>query len=205
MFKSNDKGMGAGNMSTASDSEAIARYLRGDTEALSDLIEEYRRPLFGFIYRMVTTTEEAEEIFQEVWFKAIKNLSTYKHNRFLSWLFRIAHNLVIDRSRKQSLEVTLEDEDTADRLTYHAGQHSSSPVDAMQENDTHQRIQAAVTELPSDQREVFLMRMEADLPFKEIARIQKVSINTALARMTYAIEKLRKALAEDYAQLHTGA
>lgn len=188
-------------MPNATDIEQIERYRQGDTEALNLLVERYRRPLFGFIYRMASTTEEAEEIFQEVWLRVIKNLAKYRNNRFLSWLFRIAHNLVIDRSRRQSPEVAIEDEGTTDWLAFHAGHQSVSPVDALQEDDMHNRIQAAVAQLPVNQRAVFLMRMEGDLPFREIARIQNVSINTALARMTYATDKLRKALAADYAQL----
>ncbi len=185
----------------SSDSEAIERYLQGDAEALSELVERYRRPLFGFILRMTRKNEDAEEIFQEVWLKAINNLARYRNDRFLSWLFRITHNLVIDRARRRKPEVSMDDEETTDRLAYHAGRESASPADALQELDMHGRIRTAVGLLPADQREVFLMRMEADLPFKDIARIQQTSINTALARMSYALDKLRKTLAEDYAQL----
>jgi len=188
-------------MVNSTDSEAIERYRQGDAEALSELVECYRRPLFGFILRMTRKNEDAEDIFQEVWLKAIHNLPRYRDNRFLSWLFRIAHNLVIDRVRRRKPEVYMDDEDTTERLAYHASQENHSPVAALQEQDMHGRIRTAVGLLPANQREVFLMRMEADLPFKDIARIQKTSINTALARMSYALDKLRKTLAEDYAQL----
>jgi len=188
-------------MQTITDTDQIERYRQGDTEALSELVERYRRPLFGFILRMTNHKEDAEEIFQEVWLKAINNMARYRDHRFLSWLFRIAHNLVIDRSRRRKPEVSMDDENTTDRLAYQSGTESPSPADALQEQDMHHRIRAAVGQLPPEQREVFLMRMEADLPFKDIARIQKTSINTALARMSYALEKLRKTLAEDYAQL----
>jgi RNA polymerase sigma-70 factor (ECF subfamily) len=188
-------------MQTITDTELIERYRQGDTEALSELVDRYRRPLFGFILRMTRKNEDAEEIFQEVWLKAINNLARYRDDRFLSWLFRIAHNLVIDRARRRKPEISMDDENTTDRLAHHAGHVSPSPAEALQAKDMHGRIRTAVDLLPADQREVFLMRMEADLPFKDIARIQGTSINTALARMGYALDKLRKALAEDYAQL----
>ena len=79
----------------------LAEYRSGRTEALGRLVEHYRRPLFAFIYKMTEGGSEADEIFQEVWFRAIKNVERYEDQSFLSWLFRIAHNLIIDRARRK--------------------------------------------------------------------------------------------------------
>lgn len=183
--------------------EWLAAYRQGQVEALGKLVEHYRRPLFGFILRMTEGREDAEEIFQEVWFRVIKNQHNYKHKSFKSWLFKIAHNLVIDRARKRrpivDLNVASEaGEDVLETRVEAGGLSSAQEIDA---GILGKRIAAAVSQLPDHQREVFLMRSEADLPFKEIARIQGVSVNTALARMHYAVHKLRDRLSNEYEEL----
>ena len=85
----------------------LAEYRAGNTSALDKLVEHYRRPLYAFILRMTEGRDDAEEIFQEVWFRAIRHLDSYRQKNFLGWLFRIAHNLVIDTARKQKLEALL--------------------------------------------------------------------------------------------------
>lgn len=184
------------------DKEYLARYRQGDVGALGKLVEQYRRPLFGFILKMTEGRDEAEDIFQEVWIRAIRHLDTFKERRLLSWLFRIAHNLIIDRARKRKPDESLQDAD-ADSLSREEQTASSAPTpaDEMAYAEMKTRIMIAVQQLPLDQKEVFLMRMEGDLSFKEIAHIQKVSINTTLARMRYALDKLKEELAGDYAQL----
>ncbi len=184
------------------DKEYLARYRDGDVGALGELVEQYRRPLFGFILKMTEGRDEAEDIFQEVWIRAIRHLDTFKERRLLSWLFRIAHNLIIDRARKRKPDESLQDADT-DHMSKeeHMASLAPSPADEMEYAEMKTRIMTAVHQLPSDQKEVFLMRMEGDLSFKEIARIRKVSINTALARMRYALDKLKQELESDYAQL----
>lgn len=177
----------------------LEQYRQGDVQALGLLVEHYRRPLFGFILRMTEGRGDPEEVFQEVWFRAIRNLGKYKPKSFLSWLFRIAHNLIIDRARSakplQSLQEAGEDETPLeDRL---AGS-GHDPARQAGSSDLGRRIARAVDRLPEEQRAVFLMRTEGDLPFKEIAKIQGTSINTALARMQYALAKLREELKDEY-------
>ncbi len=183
--------------------ELLRRYRSGQVEALGELVEMYRRPLFGFILSMTEGRDDAEEIFQEVWFKAIRNLSRYKSHSFLSWIFRIAKNLIIDRVRKKKPDRSLQE-----RLG--TGENSQELIDSVPDPVPHSQgtqldnqalatsIKQAVAQLPEEQKEVFLLRTETDMPFKDIARLQKTSINTALARMKYALTKLRELLKDDY-------
>jgi RNA polymerase sigma-70 factor, ECF subfamily len=189
---------------TGMDQEAkqwLAAYRSGETEALGRLVEHYRRPLYAFILRMMEGHADAEEVFQEVWFRAVKNLVGYRDDRFLSWLFRIAHNLVIDRVRRTRPTVDLHahGDEGDDPIQTQLADRRVDPGTAVAGRDLGKRIRAAVAALPPEQREVFQLRMESDIPFKEIARIQRTSINTALARMHYAVRKLRAELKDDYA------
>lgn len=185
------------------DLEWLTAYRRGDVEALGQLVEHYRRPLYGFILKMTEGSGDADEVFQEVWFRAIRKLDSYRDKSFLSWLFRIAHNLVIDRARKARPIVDIQGsaEDGEDVMETRVADTGMGPAATSAGHDLGQRIAAAVARLPDEQKEVFLMRTEGDLPFKEIARIQATSINTALARMQYALAKLRDELKSDYDDL----
>ncbi|MEM7391359.1 MAG: sigma-70 family RNA polymerase sigma factor [Verrucomicrobiota bacterium] len=180
----------------------MAAYRNGEVEALGKLIEHYRRPLFGFILKMTEGRGDAEEVFQEVWFRAIRRLDSYKDKSFLSWLFRIAHNLVIDMARKRKPDFSLnESHEDAQPMEEKLPSGKLGPDAEVGGFDIGQRIARAVDKLPPEQKEVFVLRTEAELPFKEIAKIQDSSINTALARMQYALAKLKEELAEDYKAL----
>lgn len=182
----------------------IAEYRDGRVEALGLLVDHFRRPLFSFIAKMMDGHADAEEVFQDVWVRAMANLHRYRDDRFLSWLFRIAHNLVIDRARRGKRLVELDrPQDGAEggSLQERLAAPALGPADLVAARDLGRRIAAAVRRLPDEQREVFLLRTEGDVPFKEIAKIQDVSINTALARMQYALQKLREELRDDYATL----
>jgi RNA polymerase sigma-70 factor (ECF subfamily) len=184
--------------------EWLALYRKGDVEALGKLVEHYRRPLFGFILKMTEGQKDAEDVFQEVWFRAIRRLDRYRDKSFLSWLFRIAHNLVIDRARKAKPMVELHrdpEHPMEDPVETRLPDPSLGPDTRVAGHDLGHRIAEAVRQLPPEQREVFVMRTEAELPFKEIAKIQGTSINTALARMQYALAKLKSMLRDDYEAL----
>jgi RNA polymerase sigma-70 factor (ECF subfamily) len=182
------------------DDELLAAYRAGDPEALGELVERYKKPLYSFILRMTGPDGDPDEIFQEVWLRAIKNMHRYKHNRFLSWMFRITRNLIIDRSRRKTPDCSLQDPLGGSEFTLeqHLSDEAPDPADMAGGRMLGQRIEAAAERLPLKQREVFWLRMQAQLSFKEIARIQKCSINTALARMQYALQKMREELDEVY-------
>lgn len=185
------------------DSELLKRYRGGEVEALEVLIEKYRRPLFGYLLNMTEGKEDVDELFQEVWFRVIRKLGLYRQRNFFGWLVRIAHNLVIDRARRRKPDLSL-DADCEDGGIPRREKLSGNETDPSQkvvDEDLGSRIRQAVSSLPSKQREVFTMRTYTGLSFKQIASIQKVSINTALARMQYAIAKLRPMLESDYNEL----
>jgi len=177
----------------------IRQYRDGDVEALSALVEKYRRPLFGFILNMTEGQGDADEIFQETWFRAIRKLDSYRQKNFMGWLVRIARNLVIDRYRRKrptiSLDMTREDDTTPILELVDPG---PGPTNQAVTQDDLGAVKRAVDTLPAEQKEVFVMRMQSGLSFKEIAKTQGVSINTALARMQYALSKLRPLLQNEY-------
>ena len=185
------------------DAKRLEAYRNGDTDALGQLVEKYKKPLFGFIYKFSEGREDADEVFQEVWVRAIKNMNRYRQKNLLSWLFRIAHNLMIDRVRRRKPQVSLETPATEDGIAW-SERLAGAGLDPAETTGGHalgKRIEEAAAELPLEQREVFWMRMQGGLPFREIAKIQKCSINTALARMQSAVSKLRKELAVEYSEL----
>ncbi len=174
--------------------------MQGDAEALCALVDKYRRPLFGFILHMTDGKDDAEEIFQEVWIKAIQALPRYQHRRrFAGWLFKITHRVIIDRIRRRKPVMSFQD--ISDNLNRPETAERVTPFSALADNEVGREIRNAVAALPVEQREVFLLRMESDLSFKEIASIQQISINTALARMTYALGKLRERLGPAYKEI----
>lgn len=186
------------------DEELLRRYGRGDTEALADLVGRYRKVLYAFTLRMTGNTHDADEVFQEVWMKVMQRGGDYRAGSFRSWLFRIAHNLVIDRARATRKMLSLDYEagegagegtGAGPRLLDCLEAKDPAPGTVASRRDVADAVREAVGSLAGEQREVFLMRMESGLSFKEIARIQKVSLNTALARMRYAVINLRKVLA----------
>ena len=184
------------------DAKLLAAYRRGDAEALGRLVEKYQRPLFGFLARFAARPGEADEWFQETWVRAIQHMNLFRQKNLLGWLFRIAHNLVIDQARRKKPDCSLDDplpggEPRASQIPAPA----LSPALEAAGRDLGRHIAAAAGRLPPEQREVFWLRMEAGLPFKEIARIQRCSINTALARMQYALQKLRTDLGPAYREL----
>lgn len=177
----------------------LTRYRQGQTDALGELVQLYRRPLYGFILRMTEGRDDVDEIFQEVWLRAIKSMDRFDQRKLLSWLFRIAHNQIIDRARKKKADVSLQEETREGVTRQDKVESTDLPPDRMVgASDLGGRIQEAVQTLPLLQREVFLMRTDGQLSFKEIARIQNVSLNTALGRMHYATTRLREALHTEY-------
>ena len=183
------------NTDTFSDSVLIKAYLHGDDKAFELLYSRYRKQLYGYLYNLLKNSGiDPDDIFEETWLRAINNLAKYRDDgRFSAWLFRLAHNIFIDHTRKNRNRffVSADQEDVPELP---APDHLS-PGDELSNSELGTEIQQAVSKLSDEQREVFLLRQQ-ELSFKEIAAIQKCSVNTALSRMNYAIKNLRIFLAE---------
>jgi RNA polymerase sigma-70 factor (ECF subfamily) len=187
--------------------DLLQQYRKGHHDALEQVVEQTRIPLYRFILGLVHDPHVAEDVFQDVWLRAVKGLHRYQRDRLMAWLFRIARNRVIDLHRKRKPDLSLQQPAGTGTQTATLETFLPSSIPGGDRNtgnrELARRIFEAVDRLPPEQREVFLMRTEADLSFKEIAVAQNVPMNTALARMRYALQHLRKDLAEDYETLHT--
>ena len=185
------------------DAKLLAAWRRGDAEALGRLVEKYQRPLFAFLNRFAVRPGEADEWFQETWVRALRHMNFFRQQNLLGWLFRIAHNLIIDQARRKKPDCSLDEPrpESGAPLAESIPAPALSPAAEAAGHDLGRLISAAAAGLPVEQREVFWLRMDAGLSFKEIARLQRTSVNTALARMQYALAKLRAALGPAYREL----
>ena len=181
-----------------SDSDLIRLYLDGDESALKTLILRHEQKIFTYILTAVKNRELAEDLFQDTFIKVINTLraGAYKdEGKFPQWVMRIANNLKIDYFRKAQRLPAYEsngDFDIFDTLSI----EDPSVEQKMIQEQVYSDIQDLVQYLPSEQREVLEMRIYQDISFKEIAELTKVSINTALGRMRYALINLRKMIEE---------
>ncbi|MEI6167474.1 MAG: sigma-70 family RNA polymerase sigma factor [bacterium] len=185
-----------------SDEYLINLYVKGDINALDQLIVRYKKPLYSFLWRLTASSTEVEEIFQETWLRVIQKAAGFEQYRFKGWIFKIAYNLVIDRSRMKrghlSLDQTSEYSEGLETLGDTIPAPGPSPDGQAANGDLKTALAQALASLPAEQKDVFVLRMEADMTFKEIAELQGTSINTALARMQYALAKLRNLLSPLY-------
>lgn len=177
------------------DNELVSRFLSGESQAVEDLIRRYKNKVFTYIYFNVRNQHLAEDLFQETFIKVIKSFQDGKYQdngKLLSWIMRIAHNLIIDHYRRNKQLNTCSNEDYELDL-FNSPKYSEENVEQiMVTNQIYSDVRRLVDELPEDQREIILLRHYGGLSFKEIAEQTNVSINTALGRMRYAIINMRK-------------
>lgn len=179
-----------------SDQALIVMYAKGEEYALEELIKRYRSKIYTTILLQVKDACIAEDIFQDTFIKVINTLRAGKYNeegKFLPWVIRIAQNLVIDHFRREKRTPIIT---TSDGFDIFKVLHFTDGTveDRMLREQNHSDLRKLILKLPPEQREVLIMRHYADLSFKEIAEITDVSINTALGRMRYALNNLRKML-----------
>lgn len=182
------------NKTTATDATLVKTYLKGDEKALSILITRHQHRIYSFIYSKVFDKDVAEDVFQDTFIKVINTLKRGKYNeegKFLPWVMRIAHNLVIDYFRKNKRMPKFEN--NGDFNIFSVLSDGDLNVEKQLIKDQIEcDVQELIKELPDDQLEVLMMRIYNDMSFKEISERTGVSINTALGRMRYALINLRK-------------
>jgi len=176
------------------DALLVRNYIAGDENALATLISRHQSKIYGFIYSKIADRDVSDDIFQDTFIKVIRTLKSNSYNeegKFLPWVMRIAHNLIVDHFRKNKKMPMFRE--TEEFSIFNVMSDNEPNVEAsMITTQVESDLQRLIEELPADQKEVLVMRMYQDLSFKEIADITGVSINTALGRMRYALMNLRK-------------
>jgi len=187
------------NNQAISDQELIGRYLAGHHPSLERLIRRHKNRVFSYIVMIVKDKELSEDLFQDTFIKVINTIRSgqYKEEgKFIQWVMRIAHNLIIDHFRKAKRIPVVENSDD-----YNIFDRVRIPVESVEEvmitEQIHQDVKKLIDYLPKEQREVLVMRHYGDMSFKDIAEVTNVSINTALGRMRYALINLRKLVKEN--------
>ena len=183
---------------TISEAQLIRSYLDGDEKALCQLINRHKQKIFGFIISKIQDRDLAEDVFQDTFIKVINTLKRGKYNeegKFLPWVMRIAHNLVIDHFRKSNRMPKFDTKNDFDIFSV-IKDDGLNVESSLIKNQIECDVKSLVEELPDDQREVLEMRIYNEYSFKEIAYKTDVSINTALGRMRYALINLRKIIEE---------
>jgi len=179
-----------------SDAILVKNYVGGDEIALATLIERHQAKIYGFIYSKIQDRDVCEDVFQDTFVKVIKTLKSKSYNeegKFLPWVMRIAHNLVIDYYRKSKKMPMQRDNDEYSIFSF-ISDNSPNIESRIITEQVELDLSRIIEELPDDQKEVLVMRIYQDLSFKEIADLTGVSINTALGRMRYALLNLRKVI-----------
>ena len=182
------------NSKSLSDAILVSNYINGDEPSLTILINRHQQRLYSFIYSKVYDRDVTEDVFQDTFIKVIKTLKLGKYNeegKFLPWVMRIAHNLVIDYFRKNNRMPKFNNSGDFDIFSVLSDGALNAEAELVR-SQIHDDIRNLVEELPEDQRTVLKMRMYNDMSFREISENTSVSINTALGRMRYALINLRK-------------
>jgi len=187
------------------DQKLVNLYITGKESALAELISRHKSRIYTSIYLLVKDEYLAEDIFQDTFIKVIKTLKAGRYNeegKFLPWVLRIGHNLVIDHFRREKRKPIITNSDGFDIFDV-IGVYDENMEEKMVKEQTHDDLKKLIHLLPSEQKEVLIMRHYGELSFKEIAELTDVSINTALGRMRYALNNLRKMMVSKELTLKT--
>lgn len=176
------------------DQELVKSYIAGNRNSLEIIIQRHKKRVYGYIFMLVKDHQLAEDLFQDTFVKVIHKLKSGKYNeegKFLQWVMRIAHNLIIDHFRREKRITLIGPSDEFD--IFNTIKSYDLPYEhKIIKEQMHNQLKNLIELLPDEQKEVLKMRHYMDLSFKEIAEETNVSINTALGRMRYALINLRK-------------
>jgi|SRR5699024_161605 len=184
--------------SNPSDAVLVRLYLNGEEQALAILIERHKQRIYNFIYSKVYDRDITEDIFQDAFIKVIRTLKQGKYNeqgKFLPWVMRITHNLIIDHFRKTNRMPKFENREEFNIFSV-LTDGSLNAENKLIKNQIESDLQKLIETLPEEQKIVLHMRIYRDMSFKEISEQTGVSINTALGRMRYALINLRRTIEE---------
>ena len=184
------------------DDELMAAFIVGDSAAMETLFLRYRQSVYSWLLRMTGDAAEAEDIYQDVWLKVIRHAADYRSGSFRAWLWQIVRNKATDRMRKMSPSLILDspisaegegEETIVDQLS---DDRAADALMQIEEVERRRVVCEAIEALPIAQREVILLRVNGELPFKEIAGMLATPIGTVLARMHKAVKSLKDTLAK---------
>ena len=187
------------NLSAMTDHELVILYEQGNDSAFDILLERHQAYIYSYILFLVKDTDVANDLFQDTFQRAIIAIRTHKYQtngKFSAWLTRIAHNLIIDKSRECETTCTVREDLVKPKALNSLRLSEATREDEMIDKQNREGIRRLLDYLPQPQKEVVIMRFYDDLSFKEIAEQTGVSINTALGRMRYALINLRKIIQE---------
>jgi len=182
-------------MKNLTDDRLISLYEQGKNEAFDELLNRYKEKLYTYIYMIVQNRELAEDVFQDTFTKVIVTIKQRRYNekgRFLGFLFRVAHNLIVDIYRQEQYAQFVNPTDAGYDIFNDKDLCDPSLEDQMTDQQIKQDVRRLIHYLPDNQQEIILMRFYKGMSFKEIADIKNISINTALGRVRYAILNMRK-------------
>ncbi len=185
------------------DVDLVHRYVGGDECAFETLLHRHKRKVWSHIFLMVRDREITEDLFQDAFIKVVHHLKAGKYNeegKFLPWVMRIAHNLVIDHFRRNKKMPLVRSNDDYDVFATHA-QPDKNVEERMVNVQIDEDVRKMIDRLPPEQREVVVMRTYLGMSFKEISEHTEVSINTALGRMRYALINMRRMIKQHGMQL----
>ena len=179
---------------TITDAVLVSNYIKGDESSLSMLIKRHKQRIYSFIYSKVLDRDITEDVFQDTFIKVINTLKRGAYNeegKFLPWVMRIAHNLVIDHFRKNNRMPKFDNSGEFSIFSVLSDGDLNAEKKLIK-SQVEEDVRRLIEELPEDQKQVLVMRMYNDMSFKEISEKTGVSINTALGRMRYALINMRK-------------